>query len=198
MSKFVFQAGCFMGSPLVPATSMTEVTVVDKETNNNANLWEDRAGGTIKANPFNIASIGLIRFYTDPGRYDITAVNGSETQTWTDVLIIDPDAGGGGAQFSEVVAISGATHTLTLANVGQWLGCTNASGCEITIPALSWPAGTEIYGEGVLDSVTFVTSGSTLRVPDGFLAEAVQNRPWALKLTAPNSWVLVGFLEEDE
>jgi hypothetical protein len=198
MSKLIWQAGCFMGSPLVPATSMTEVTVINAETGNPAQLWEDRAGNTSKSNPFTIQSLGLIRFYVDAGRYSVTAVNGNDTQTWPDVIVIDPDAGGDAAQFSEIVTVTGSTRTLTPEDAGKWLNCTNSVGCEITIPVLSIPVGAEVYGEGVLDNVTFVTDGSTLRVPDGFLAEAVRNRPWALKLTATNTWVLVGFLEEDE
>lgn len=96
MAKFIWQARVFAGGPLFAASTATQVTVIDKSDDTLASLWSDRDGLSVKANPFFITVAGKIEMYLDPGRYRVTADKGGETDTWDDVLIIDPDAGGGG------------------------------------------------------------------------------------------------------
>lgn len=97
MAKSIWQARVFAGGPLFAASTATQVTVIDKSNDTLASLWSDRDGLSVKANPFFITVAGKIEMYLDPGRYRVTAVNAGQTDTWDDVLIIDPDAGGGGS-----------------------------------------------------------------------------------------------------
>lgn len=97
MAKFIFQAGVFFKRPLYPANTSTVVTVYNAETGTIAPIWNDRAGADPRANPGAIWQEGQIKFYIDPGRYNIVASNGSDSKTWNDVIIVDPDAGGGGS-----------------------------------------------------------------------------------------------------
>lgn len=85
----------FEGGPLFAASTATQVTVIDKSDDTLASLWSDRDGLSIKANPFFITVAGKIEMYLDPGRYRVTAAKAGQTDTWDDVLIIDPGAGGG-------------------------------------------------------------------------------------------------------
>lgn len=86
----------FEGGPLFAASTATQVTVIDKSDDTLASLWSDRDGLSTKGNPFFITVAGKIEMYLDPGRYRVTASKAGQTDTWEDVLIIDPDAGGGG------------------------------------------------------------------------------------------------------
>lgn len=96
MAKFIFQAGVFFKRPLYPANTSTVVTVYDAETGSIAPVWNDRAGADPRANPGAIWQEGQIKLYLNAGRYNIVASNGSDSKTWNDVIIVDPDAGGGG------------------------------------------------------------------------------------------------------
>lgn len=95
MAKLVFNAGVFKDSPLFAADTATEITVLDRSDDTLAQLWSDRAGAQSLGNPFFIASPGIIQFYADAGRFRVTASNGGFTQTWDDIILIDPDAVGG-------------------------------------------------------------------------------------------------------
>lgn len=108
--KFIFQAGAFTGAPLYPSEVDTLVTVTDSETGLTVDLWEARDGLVEMSNPFPLTEEGVIRFYTDPGRYDITIEKAGEEETWPDVVIIDPDAVGGGG----VESVNGQTGVVTL------------------------------------------------------------------------------------
>lgn len=96
MAKIIWQARVFEGGPLFAASTATQVTVIDKADDTLADLWSDRDGLSVKGNPFFITVAGKIEMYLDPGRYRVTASKAGQTDTWEDVLIIDPDAGGGG------------------------------------------------------------------------------------------------------
>lgn len=103
MAKFIFQAGVFFKRPLYPANTSTVVTVYDAETGSIAPVWNDRAGADPRANPGAIWQEGQIRLYLNAGRYNIVASNGSDSKTWNDVIIVDPDAGGGGGSDRRTV-----------------------------------------------------------------------------------------------
>lgn len=103
MAKFIWQARVFEGGPLFAASTATQATVIDKSNDTLASLWSDRDGLIPKANPFFITAPGKIEMYLDPGRYRVTAAKAGQTDTWDDVLIIDPDAGGGGSGGSSSV-----------------------------------------------------------------------------------------------
>ena len=79
LDKLAFNASVFEGAPLYASTIATSVTVINKETGLLASLWEDRDGLIVKSNPFTLDEAGVIEFYADSGRYDITAVNGPST-----------------------------------------------------------------------------------------------------------------------
>lgn len=94
MAKIVFNASVFTGRPLYPADVSTVITVWDAETGELVpTLWADRDGTVELANPHPLAEDGVILFYTDPGRYNITATRGSWFRVWPNHLQIDPDAG---------------------------------------------------------------------------------------------------------
>lgn len=118
MAKFIFQAGVFFKRPLYPANTSTVVTVYNAETGTIAPIWNDRAGADPRANPGAIWQEGQIKFYIDPGRYNIVASNGSDSKTWNDVIIVDPDAGGGGGgggtDRNTVTALSIASGAVTV------------------------------------------------------------------------------------
>lgn len=84
--KTNWSGGVFINSPLYPADTSTSVTVKKSIDDSFATIYSDRDGAA-KSNPFNISTAGQIDFYADPGRYDITATNGSDSTTWSNVLI---------------------------------------------------------------------------------------------------------------
>jgi hypothetical protein len=61
------------------------------------------------------------------------------------VMFVIPTGGGGGTPL--VDELSGTTHTLVLGDAGTYFHCSNAAGCDITIPSnddVAFPIGTEI------------------------------------------------------
>ena len=93
MAKIVFQAAVFTGVPVVPASAT--ISVIDKSTDGYAQIWADYDGAATLPNPYNMTTNGLVRFYTNPGRYDITATVGGNSQTWYDVVQLDELSGSG-------------------------------------------------------------------------------------------------------
>lgn len=177
------------------------MTVYDAETGSIAPIWNDRAGADPRSNPGAIWQEGQIKFYANPGRYNIVASNGSDSKTWNDVIIVDPDAGGGGggADYPQLTETTTA-RTLSLADAGRFLYCTNVAGCAITVPpqsSVAWAANTTILGVGKLGNTTFVEGGgvSIIRPSDREL-ECYDGAPWALRRTAENEWLLTGYLVE--
>lgn len=110
MAKIVFNAGVAIGDPLSPAPTTTTITVVDAETGMNAPIWSDRAGVSTLTNPLNIVNTGVIKFYTDAGRFNITATSGASSISWPDHLQIDPDASKYAyTEFATVATMKSAT-----------------------------------------------------------------------------------------
>lgn len=108
--------------------------------------------------------------------------------------------GGGASQFAPVITESETTRTLSAADAGKWIECTNAGGCAITVPpqaSVAWESDTEIHGCGSLDTVTFAGgSGVTISVVAGFDKAVMAAAAWTLKRTASDAWRLIGFLVE--
>lgn len=194
MAKFIFNAGVFKDSPLFAASTATQVTVLDRADDTLASLWSDRDGLVVKANPFFISSAGKIEFYADPGRYRVTAQNGGFTQIWEDVLLIDPNAAGGGGTVDSVVAgdgvdvdasdsanpiissdfttaITSTGYTLAEANNNQWMDVLGETAKDITCPDNTSGLDSKFvhvinnYGTGTLTIVA--AAGVTVRPPPG-------------------------------
>lgn len=130
----------FFKRPLYPANTSTVVTVYDAETGSIAPIWNDRAGADPRSNPGAIWQEGQIKFYANAGRYNIVASNGPDSKVWEDVIIIDPDAGGGGGggatDFTDLgdVPSSYAGHAGKAVRVNS-----GATGLEFYTPSTSYP-----------------------------------------------------------
>lgn len=225
MAKIIWQARVFEGGPLFAASTATQVTVIDKSDDTLADLWSDRDGLSVKGNPFFITVAGKIEMYLDPGRYRVTATKAGQTDTWEDVLIIDPDAGGGGsaawggitgtlsnqtdlqsalnAKANIVVpgrTTSSTAFTLAATDSGQLIELTGASPV-ITIPTestLDLGSGfTAMFAHIGTGSLTFSVSGITLKIPAELSNSAPANSVCAVtKLrSAADTWALYGFLD---
>jgi hypothetical protein len=97
LAKLVWNASVFIGEPLYPADTSTQVTVFDVSGSPTlATIYSDDTG-TAKANPFTIDEPGKIQFYGDEGIYNIAVENGSFSDTFEDELLIEQGGGGGGA-----------------------------------------------------------------------------------------------------
>lgn len=71
------------------------ITVNQAGTEIPANLFVDRAGDGPISNPTGSNSRGFVRFYCEPGRYDIVATYGvDESESWNDVVILEDASGG--------------------------------------------------------------------------------------------------------
>lgn len=94
--KGAFNASVFMGRPLYPADITTVVSVYNAETDALVpTLWLDRDGSQELANPHPLAEDGVILFYVDPGRYNITVEKGTNLyREWPDVIISDSATSG--------------------------------------------------------------------------------------------------------
>jgi hypothetical protein len=93
---------------------------------------------------------------------------------------------------------STTTRTLALTDAHDWIHCTHASGCSITVPpqsSVSWAAGTVIYGDqGAAGAVTIVAgSGVTINCADTLVTDG-QHSTFALVRIASDVWILTGRL----
>lgn len=155
----------FEGGPLFAASTATQVTVIDKADDTLANLWSDRDGLSVKGNPFFITVAGKIEMYLNPGRYRVTASKAGQTDTWEDVLIIDPEAGGGGGDRLTVTALSIVSGVVT---VDVSLGVLFT--LDMTENVTSWVfSGTPGAGKGgaIAIEVTQGNPARTLALPSG-------------------------------
>lgn len=100
--------------------------------------------------------------------------------------------------YSPVTDITTATLNLSLTHANNFLRCTNAAGCNITVQAqatVAWEADTEIHGYSTSGITTLTQdTGVTIVVPSGFNKEVTQNSAWTLKRVASDTWVLSGHL----
>ena len=155
MDKFVFNASVFEGAPLYASTIATQVTVIDKATDTLATIWSDREGLILKSNPFTLDEAGVIEFYADEGRYDISAANGPNVSVWKDEIL--GAAGGGGGAVDSVSGGDGvnvdnsdpanpvvfsnfatnnqaASYTLSDADTNRWTDLTGSAVIDIECP----------------------------------------------------------------
>lgn len=221
LAKFVFNASVFESAPLFAASIATTVTVFDAETLLLANIWSDRDGLTVKANPFTLDEAGVIDFYADAGRYNITAVNGPNSRTWNDYEITDPAAGGGG-QVDTIAEGAGinvdsadpanpivssdfktsttaASYTLGSVNDKNWIDLTGIATIEITCPPeSSIDLGSEfvhIISNFSIGSVTIVAgAGVTVIAPAGGTLVSLENSTIGIKKAshAADTYIVFG------
>jgi hypothetical protein len=63
----------------------------------------------------------------------------------------------------EIVTETGTTRSLTAADVGKWIRCTNAAGCAVTFPSATLAANDEIMLEQAgAGQITMVESSTTI------------------------------------
>ncbi len=173
----------FEGGPLFAASTATQVTVIDKADDTLASLWSDRDGLNVKANPFFITVPGKIEMYLSPGRYRVTAAKAGQTDTWEDVLIIDPDAGGGGGggatdftdlddvpssysgQAGKMPRVNSAENGLQFDQFGPPLSVDSTSS-GYTLSLAIWNQIKNITGSGTVNIT--IPLDSTLDLPIGY------------------------------
>lgn len=105
-----------------------------------------------------------------------------------------------GPRFDPPALLSGASHTLALEDAGIYYRCTNASGCEITIPddgTVEFPTGTEIhFRQADTGAVSFVEGATGVIINpqrDGYdTATPWQGATVTLKKVAVDEWDLLG------
>jgi hypothetical protein len=190
LAKVIFQAGVFFNRPLYPASVSTVIQVYDAETDVLVPLWTDREGTDALANPHNISSEGFIKFYANPGRYNIVATNGTNSRTWPDVILNEDS-------FSAAEATT--SYTLSDANSNQWMELTGSNNINITLPNES---DIDLGGEFVhiitnmsSGTVQFVEAeGVTAIPPAGGSLIFPQNGTVGVKklLSAPNAYIVFG------
>ena len=178
LDKLAFNASVFEGAPLYASTIATSVTVINKETGLLASLWEDREGLIVKANPFTLDEAGVIEFYADAGRYDITAVNGPSTRQWKDYVLVSEEGPVGTGLVDSVQPGDGvdvnssdpanpvvssnfntgsetASYTLSLSKTNEWTEISGPGGITITVPLES----TVNLGNKFINVISNLSSG---------------------------------------
>lgn len=66
-----------------------QITVVDADSGDLVELFNDRDGESALTNPFSSGQNGFYRFYTQPSRVNIQVVSGTAQQILQDVIILD-------------------------------------------------------------------------------------------------------------
>lgn len=226
MAKLIWQGIVLIGTPTYPGDTATTVQVYDVSTGSpvTAQLWSDRAGSVTKANPFTISEAGVIKFYANAGRYRIVVTNGSYSRTLEDVVIVDPDAAGGGTVdtivagdgiavdstdtatpvvSSELLTANTATsYTLAASNKWQWMDLTGSSAINITCP----PESSADLGDDFVHvisnfstgTVTIVAgSGVTVVAPPGGTLIVPQNATLGIKKAShtTDTYIVFGVTE---
>jgi hypothetical protein len=96
------------------------------------------------------------------------------------------------------VAESTTARALVLSDAQKFIDCTNASGCEITVPpqsSVAWADNTMIMGIGRLNNVVFAEgSGVDIIIPSGRVLESYDRAVWSLRRLAADVWCLTGYL----
>lgn len=178
MAKSIWQARVFAGGPLFAASTATQVTVIDKADDTLASLWSDRDGLSVKANPFFITVAGKIEMYLDPGRYRVTAVNAGQTDTWEDVLIIDPDAGGGGGGATDFTDLDDVPSSYS-GQAGKGVRVNSgASGLEFYTPAADRRTVTAVTSSGGVVAFNYALGDYfTISMSENITSASVSNPP---------------------
>lgn len=132
---------------------------------------------------------------------NISRVGSQITFTYSDAssfTLTDPVA-------STPVPSTGVTVTTTsfgpvFANANQYIRCTNASGCSVTVPtnaSVAFPIWTELhFRQGSVGNLLILaSSGVTINTPAGFDASTeVEGATITLKKIATDEWDLFGLL----
>lgn len=199
MAKFIFQASVFFNRPLYPAPTSTVVTVYNADTDSLAQIWDDRDGLEIKSNPFSLSSDGVLKFYTNSGRYNIVAANGADSRVWSDVIIVDPESGGGGSGGLLPGRVVTDGFTLSESDLGNFIE--SSGDVDIEIPDdETTNLGNGFNVTGYHDGGGELNiSGDVAIVPDvGITHPAKYDRgSWMLrkKRSDDDTWLLSGSLE---
>lgn len=82
-------------------------------------------------------------------------------------------------------------RTLALADIGNYIRCTHASGCVITIPqqtTVAWPDGSIIYIRRATGAGAITLAGSGITYNDSGVAGITAGQSFALRKAATDSW----------
>lgn len=97
--------------------------------------------------------------------------------------------------LGNVINETTTARTLLITDNLNYLLCSNAAGCAITVPpqsSVAWPADAEINGRGSAGAVTFTAgSGVTITTSTGFTLGAIAGAGWTLKRESENNWALI-------
>ena len=102
MARHRFYRRVFEGAPLFGAGLSTAVTVFDSDTDLKVTVYDAETGGSPLANPFFLTEIGKFDFWAEEGNYRVTAVSGSNTDSWEGRIGPYPGGGGGAASFDDL------------------------------------------------------------------------------------------------
>lgn len=201
MARHRFYRRVFEGGPLFGAGLSTAVTVFDSDTDLKVTVYDAETGGSPLANPFFLTEIGKFDFWAEEGNYRVTAVSGSNTDSWEGR--IGPYPGGGGGGDPDLTAgTASSSYSLTLAIWNEIKTLTGSGTIAITIPldaTLNLPVG---YVHAIRPNNSFSgtatwtpESGSvTVENPAGGTLVAPANGASAAIKVGANSWVVVGQL----
>lgn len=185
MAKYIWQASVLEGGPLYAAVGAT-VTVINKVTLANADIWSDMAGASVKDNPFTVTSAGKIEFYADPGRYGIDVSHGGLSASFDNELI--------GPQKLTTLELTG-NLTLTSAHLGLIIYTVvgTSANIEITVPASLGDGFNCSFIHRGTGTFNFIASGSTVNAQDGGTLSLPQNgRATIIECGGSNIYDLVG------
>lgn len=82
-------------------------------------------------------------------------------------------------------------RTLALADIGNYIRCTHASGCAITIPqqtTVAWPDGSIIYIRRATGAGAISLAGAGITYNDSAVASVTAGQSFALRKAATDSW----------
>ncbi len=131
-------------------------------------------------------------------RVNTRMLTGVEYDRWENTYTTVNSISGNIITTQTVITESNTTRTLDLTDNYNWIHCTNASGCTITVPpqsSVSWADGAIIYGDqGAAGAVTIAAgAGVTINCADTLVTDG-QHSTFALVRVASDVWILTGRL----
>lgn len=140
---------------------------------------------------------------------DLTAIAALSTTSYGRAILTLADAAALGALIGSqvygkaqpIVTVTGTTHTVSTAEAGSLIRCTNVAGCTITVPKdVTDDVPDGIYydvEQAAAGQVTFTAeSGATCTPPADYNAKTrVQRSRVGLQKTAANTWSIFGDME---
>lgn len=158
-------------------------------------LYADRDGGVTLGNPFLAEDDGSFKFYTKPGRIEITAQDGSLIRVASDEVVLD--------DYYQAITVveTGTARTLDLDDNNATILCTNGSAVTVTVPPLAdvdWPDSATIYlhQSGAGKITVAAGAGVTLRYPASVLpSTSAQYATIGIRMISDDVWAVVGQLE---